>query len=263
ADFFVLIIGGRHGGIFVGSENSITNEEYLRARKRRIPIFTFVKKDVETMLPFYQKNPKADFKPAVEDNRVFDFITSIKSASQDNWIHTFQDAKELVERLGGQFAHVHLLYSQAYVAEQNGASGKKAKDKFEIRAFPTNMPALNAEYQDQEDRTSMMTGLKLLHGILKRMSKEKVDGYAEKVKMLWVFGRHGKVNDDQLWMRESNFKQRAWGIYKGKKVFEQFQPFGVIGSYDDDEDGDGTPTLNVSITFKDDNTGDAVRALAA
>src|ERR1035437_5142247 len=46
ADYFILIVGGRRGGTYIGSERSITNEEYRRAMKRGIPVITFVSDDV-------------------------------------------------------------------------------------------------------------------------------------------------------------------------------------------------------------------------
>jgi hypothetical protein len=51
ADYFVLIIGRRRGGTYVGSEKSITNEEYRRAVKRGIPIMIFVSQEVERASP--------------------------------------------------------------------------------------------------------------------------------------------------------------------------------------------------------------------
>lgn len=48
ADYLILIVGGRRGGTYIGSERSITNEEYRRAMKRRIPVMIFVSEDVLT-----------------------------------------------------------------------------------------------------------------------------------------------------------------------------------------------------------------------
>jgi hypothetical protein len=61
ADYFVLIIGHRPGGTFVGSERSITNEEYRRAMKRHIPVMSFVAEEVDSAAVMYRKNPKADY----------------------------------------------------------------------------------------------------------------------------------------------------------------------------------------------------------
>ena len=38
SDYLVLLIGGRQGGTFVGSEKSITNEEYRHALKKHVPV---------------------------------------------------------------------------------------------------------------------------------------------------------------------------------------------------------------------------------
>jgi Domain of unknown function (DUF4062) len=65
-DYLILLIGGRRGGTFVGSEKSITNEEYRRALKKRKPIITFVKRKVELARRMYKKNPKGDFTGVVD-----------------------------------------------------------------------------------------------------------------------------------------------------------------------------------------------------
>src|SRR5882724_3059201 len=43
---FMLIIGGRFGSEFKGSDKSITNHEYLEAVRAKIPIFALVEKAV-------------------------------------------------------------------------------------------------------------------------------------------------------------------------------------------------------------------------
>ncbi|MEH7356711.1 DUF4062 domain-containing protein, partial [Neobacillus drentensis] len=43
---FVLIIGGRYGGEFKGTQHSITNAEYKEAIKQKIPVFTLVEQGV-------------------------------------------------------------------------------------------------------------------------------------------------------------------------------------------------------------------------
>src|SRR5579863_3917521 len=49
ADYVVLIIGGRRGGNYIGSDKSITNEEVKLAKKLDRPVFAFVEKKVESL----------------------------------------------------------------------------------------------------------------------------------------------------------------------------------------------------------------------
>src|SRR5579885_3525654 len=55
ADYVVLIIGGRRGGTYVGSEQSITNEEIKAAQKLERPIFAFLDKKVDALRHVYRK----------------------------------------------------------------------------------------------------------------------------------------------------------------------------------------------------------------
>jgi hypothetical protein len=91
SDYLILIIGTRRGGTFIGSELSITNEEYNLAAKKDIPTIAFVNRRVEEAIPLYKKNPRADFSTVVDDKRVFDFIEIIKSNAEDNWLHPFSN----------------------------------------------------------------------------------------------------------------------------------------------------------------------------
>src|SRR5262245_33096735 len=67
ADYFVLIIGGRRGSTYVGSDKSITNEEYRRALRRKIPIMVFLQRSVAEAERAYGKNPSGDFSYVLDD----------------------------------------------------------------------------------------------------------------------------------------------------------------------------------------------------
>ena len=109
-DYLVLLIGGRRGGTFVGSEKSITNEEYRRALKKHKPVISFVKRDVYEALRHYKKNPGGDFMHVVDDTRIFDFIELVSSQSENNWIKAFDNAEEIKQALTDQFAYIALEY---------------------------------------------------------------------------------------------------------------------------------------------------------
>ena len=246
ADFFILIVGGRHGGTHIGSEKSITNEEYRRALKRKIPVFIFVKKEVEGASRIYKKNPDGDFSVVVDDVRIFDFIDSIRSRSEDNWVRTFDTVEDIREGLRAQFAYLHLLFSKRHVEERQPKS-KRPKDS-EVSPFPGDFSGLAPETDDESERTSLINGLKTVHGIIKRITESGVAGVDEKLKVLWLLGRYGQFEGDCLRMPEARFRQRAWSTHKGDRVFEQLKEFGAWGSYETAHDADGREILVVDLS---------------
>jgi hypothetical protein len=66
ADIFILIVGKRYGHQ-TGNGKSITNLEYLEAKKKGIPVYVFVNSDVMSILPLWKNNPYADFSTHVEN----------------------------------------------------------------------------------------------------------------------------------------------------------------------------------------------------
>lgn len=55
ADIFVLVIGGRYGSIDDETEKSITNLEFLAARRKGIPVYAFVERGILAVLPIWKK----------------------------------------------------------------------------------------------------------------------------------------------------------------------------------------------------------------
>ena len=238
ADFLVLVVGGRRGGTHVGSEKSITNEEYRRALKRKIPVVIFVKKDVEGASRLYRKNPTADFSEVVDDVRVFDFIDGIRSRSEDNWVRPYETVTDIIGGLRAQFAYLHLLFSKRHVAERQPKTKQTAKDS-DVAPFPGDFSGLAPETDDELERTSLISGLKAIHGTVKKIRESGVTGIDEKLKVLWLLGRYGTLKDDRLRMPEAQFKQRAWSTYRGQRVFDQLNEFGIWGSYETADAPDG------------------------
>ncbi len=235
ADFLILVVGGRRGGTHIGSEKSITNEEYRRALKRNIPVFIFVKKDVEAACRLYKKNPTGDFSAFVDDKRVFDFIDNIRGRSEDNWIRTFDDVNGIIDGLRAQFAYLHLLFSKRH-AEDRQPKSKQAAKAVAASPFPGDFSTLAPDTSDDDERTSLIAGLKTVHGIIKAIRESGVTGIDEKLKVLWLLGRYGKYREDRLRMPEPQFKQRAWSTHRGDRVFAQLKEFGAWGSYEEDHD---------------------------
>jgi len=234
-DYLILLVGGRRGGIFVGSENSITNEEYRRALKKHKPIITFVRRDVESARSLYKRNPAADFTGVVDDVKVFDFIDLVTSQSENNWIKLFDNVEEIKRSLTDQFAYIALEYSKKLVADRLPRPGDK--DQRPIVPFPVQLGAI-ADSDNSAQAATTIASLKSLHKVLTNIIKSPATGKDEKLKLLWVMGRYGEIGfRSWISMNNDRFKQYAWSTGKGDKVFNQIRDFGVSGEYEDDGDG--------------------------
>lgn len=261
ADYLILVVGGRRGGTFVGSEKSITNEEYRRAAQRRIPILTFIHKDVMRARRMFKKNPGADVSDFVDDVRIFDFIDLIQSASESNWIWQFEKGSEICEVLTAQFAHIVKMFSENMVAEKTPSKKSEAKPG-RAASFPGRLTQLPADYQDDDKAEAWVTaGLKTVHKSISSILKSSAQGKDEKLKTLWLFGRYGE-GEGTLTMANDQFKQFAWSTHKGRRVFIQLKTFGVNGYYSfDDGHEDEPPTETIHLEFEEDEGGEAAIAL--
>lgn len=113
---FVLIIGGRFGGNYVYDTNrSIVNAEYLTAKKLNIPIFTFIKREVNEDHRVFIRNKrekpeifdKIEY-PAIERQdtvlKIFDFIDEVRRSDINNAYFTFEFSRDIRDILKKQFA---------------------------------------------------------------------------------------------------------------------------------------------------------------
>ena len=105
ADIFVLVIGGRYGSIDERTNTSITNLEYLSARKKGIPIYAFVEKAVLTLIPVWKRNPAADFSSAVDTPRLFEFLEQVRGQERV-WTFPFETAQDVIGVLRQQIAYL-------------------------------------------------------------------------------------------------------------------------------------------------------------
>lgn len=108
---FVLIIGGRYGGKYVHSENSITNEEYKAAIRSHIPVFTLVESGVYKDHNTYQvnsKNKNVDRDkityPSVDNIKIFSFIDEVRRHSINNALQPFDNFADIESYLKKQWA---------------------------------------------------------------------------------------------------------------------------------------------------------------
>lgn len=239
ADFFVVIVGKRRGGTFVGSEKSITNEEYNLAVKRGIPIIVCVDKQVDTTMTLYKKNPTANFSGVVDDVRIFHFVEYIKSASEDNWVFQYENVNDIKCILKSQFSYYLLLFSKSLL--KNVTKEKKVDStKLTFTKFPPNLDKLKSKKLNQEEETAFRNGIKELHKTLSSIlsSSGMNNNKEEKFKAIWVIAKYGEMNCDATGLEIDNdvFKDYAWSTGKGNRVANQLKPLGINYEYNLDEE---------------------------
>jgi len=84
------------------SGKMVTNLEYQNARDARLPVFVFVRRTVEQMLPVWRKNQTGDFSPHVDYPEVFRFLDSIYK--ENRWVFSFEKTAEITEILTTQLS---------------------------------------------------------------------------------------------------------------------------------------------------------------
>lgn len=103
ADILVLIVGGRYGSIDFKSSKSVTNIEYLAARKKGVPVYAFVERKILDLLPVWHDNPDGDFSRTVDTPQLFEFVEGIRSQERV-WTFPFERAQDIVQTLRHQLA---------------------------------------------------------------------------------------------------------------------------------------------------------------
>ena len=105
ADILILIIGGRYGSIDDRTGKSVTNLEYIEARKKGIPVYVFIEDQILSYLDIWKKNKTADFSGAVDTTEVFEFVERIRNVDSV-WTFSFNVANDIKETLRNQFAYL-------------------------------------------------------------------------------------------------------------------------------------------------------------
>lgn len=110
---FILIIGGRNGGVKNGDEKSITNREYSEAIKNNVPVFALVESAVLSDHYLYIENKEKNANknlakeiiyPSIDNLKIFDFIDEVRKSSTNNAICPFNDFSEMETYLKKQWA---------------------------------------------------------------------------------------------------------------------------------------------------------------
>lgn len=104
ADIFVLIVGS-HYGFQIENGKSITNTEYLYAKKLGKPIYVFIYKPIISILPIWKKNKDADFSDSVDSTKIFEFVQDLRETG-NNWCFEFELAQDIIKVLKNQFSHL-------------------------------------------------------------------------------------------------------------------------------------------------------------
>jgi hypothetical protein len=106
ADIMVLVVGGRYGSVVTDrAAKSVTNLEYITAKKKGIPVYVFVDKQTLVALDLWKDNPKGDFSSKVDTPLLFTFIEEIKTAER-TWVSPFESAQDIIDTLRHQFAYI-------------------------------------------------------------------------------------------------------------------------------------------------------------
>ncbi len=103
-DVFVLVVGNRYG-FQIDNGKSITNTEYLYAKKLGIPIYVFIYKPIISILPIWKKNKDVDFSDSVDSTKIFEFVQDLRE-TDNNWCFEFEKAQDIIKVLKTQFSYL-------------------------------------------------------------------------------------------------------------------------------------------------------------
>lgn len=161
---FILLIGGRFGGAYVSDKTkSITNAEYEAAAKKKIPIFTYIKKSVLDNHHLYQSNIDKEFIndlnfPAIEKAEdakfIFEFINRVRKASVNNAYEPFDTTSDIENHLRKQWASMFFdflknreLSAQLSQNSQSIDGLRNTADKLEelVKSLYKTVDKVNAE----------------------------------------------------------------------------------------------------------------------
>jgi hypothetical protein len=103
ADILILIIGARYGSLVPDNSRSVTNTEYLAARAKRIPIYVFMERKLDTLLAVWKDNPGVDLTGQIDSPKLLEFVARIRNEDRV-WASPFDRASEIEDALRARFA---------------------------------------------------------------------------------------------------------------------------------------------------------------
>lgn len=104
ADILILVVGNRYGNV-IDNGKSITNNEFLVAKKKGIPIFCFIDKSTLSAINFWKSNKNGDFSGIVDNTQIFEFISEIREDSKI-WTFPFEKAQDIIRTLKIQLSYL-------------------------------------------------------------------------------------------------------------------------------------------------------------
>ncbi len=131
ADILILIVGGRYG-YQTANGKSVTNLEYLEAKKKGIPIFVFIDNKILNIIPLWEKNPTSDFSDYVDNIVLFEFVQKLKFYNE-NWVFGFNSSQDIEAVIKHQIPY---LFMESLLIKQKYDSKKLnlPSDKFSPKA---------------------------------------------------------------------------------------------------------------------------------
>jgi hypothetical protein len=129
---FILIIGGRYGGTFIGKDTSITNNEYKEAVKNNIPVFALIENAVYSDHHVFATNKKNNPTiadqieyPSVDNVKIFDFIDEVRKNVKNNAIFPFGNFSDIEGYLKKQWAG--MMYD--FLLQRNSEDASKITNR--------------------------------------------------------------------------------------------------------------------------------------
>lgn len=104
ADILILIVGNRYGSL-IDNGKSITNNEFLVAKEKGIPIFCFIDKSTLNALNFWKDNKDGNFSNIVDNKQIFEFIDDIRNNSKI-WTFPFEKAQDIINTVKVQLSYL-------------------------------------------------------------------------------------------------------------------------------------------------------------
>jgi len=164
ADIFILVIGGRYGYVLENGK-SITNMEYIYAKKKGIPVLVYIKKEIITGLSLYEDNPEGNFKSLVDNNKVFDFVNDVRAVNQ-HWSYDFEHAQDITDNLKIRLSH---LFSDSLALR----SKMQSDDREEL--WKVISPKATAIAIRKEKYYEMLFFIQVLRDELDKFKQERFD----------------------------------------------------------------------------------------
>lgn len=263
-DLFILIISGRFGGKHIdGDGESITQAEYNEAKRLKIPIFSFVKKDVLNAQLYFKENLKSEGKefatkikyPSIykqEDAvKIFNFIQSVQHARENNAIESYVTFTDIEDHLRKQWAAQFYKFLQgrkdrldvehiSIILEKLSGSSNKLESLVE---------SLHDNNQGKDKTQELLNNAELY---------QNIEGFWEAIKSIFkvyhdVYSNNSRNDDEKLKIKEFNLLEfgckyeEKWSQFDPKKVADYKEYLIALGIFNFTDEGEFTKVSIVGL----------------